>query len=132
MGESRVIISDVMLRDGIQNIPEFIPTDEKIELFRLIAASGIRDIEIMAPVASDLCSSYIIAGECSKTADLAPRVLDLIEKANRELESFGRGYNVHSVLCAYYGHSLGWLGDFVEGERFCEKGLHLALVRPDG
>jgi hydroxymethylglutaryl-CoA lyase len=35
-----------MLRDGLQNIPEFIPTEAKIELFRLIVASGLRNIEV--------------------------------------------------------------------------------------
>lgn len=46
MDESSVILREVMLRDGLQNIPEFISTDVKTELFRLIAASGIRNMEI--------------------------------------------------------------------------------------
>jgi len=43
---SSVVIREVMLRDGLQNIPDFIPTEAKIELFRLIVASGIRSMEI--------------------------------------------------------------------------------------
>lgn len=46
MKTDEVVVREVMLRDGLQNIPEFIPTEAKIELFRLIAASGIRDMEI--------------------------------------------------------------------------------------
>jgi len=46
MSKPSVTIREVMLRDGLQNIREFIPTEDKIELFRLIVASGIRDIEI--------------------------------------------------------------------------------------
>src|SRR4030043_1665995 len=46
MSEPSVTIREVMLRDGLQNIREFIPTEDKTELFRLIVASGIRDIEI--------------------------------------------------------------------------------------
>ena len=36
-------IREVMLRDGLQNITEFIPTEAKIELFQLLAAGGIED-----------------------------------------------------------------------------------------
>ena len=46
MDSSSVMIKEVMLRDGLQNIPEFIPTEAKIELFRLIVASGVRNMEI--------------------------------------------------------------------------------------
>jgi hydroxymethylglutaryl-CoA lyase len=44
--EPRVIIREVMLRDGLQNIPEFIPTEVKVELFRRIVASGVREVEV--------------------------------------------------------------------------------------
>lgn len=66
MGESRVIISDVMLRDGIQNIPEFIPTGVKIELFRLIVASGIRDIEITSFVNPKAVPQFKDAAQMAK------------------------------------------------------------------
>lgn len=46
MDQSRVVIREVMLRDGLQNIPEFIPTEAKIRLFQLIVASGLRSMEI--------------------------------------------------------------------------------------
>jgi len=46
MDNSSVVIREVMLRDGLQNIPEFIPTEAKIKLFQLIVASGLRNIEI--------------------------------------------------------------------------------------
>jgi len=46
MSEPSIIIREVMLRDGLQNIMDFIPTADKIELFRLLVASGIRDVEI--------------------------------------------------------------------------------------
>jgi len=46
MDKSSVVIREMMLRDGLQNIPEFIPTEAKIKLFQLIVASGLRNIEI--------------------------------------------------------------------------------------
>ncbi len=46
MKADEVVIREVMLRDGLQNIPDFIPTEAKIELFRLIVASGLRNLEV--------------------------------------------------------------------------------------
>lgn len=46
MVEPEIIIKDVSLRDGLQNIRDFIPTTAKIELFRRLAESGLRKIEI--------------------------------------------------------------------------------------
>jgi hydroxymethylglutaryl-CoA lyase len=46
MNEPSVLIREVMLRDGLQNIIDFIPTEAKMDLFRLILASGIREAEV--------------------------------------------------------------------------------------
>jgi len=46
MDKSYVAVREVMLRDGLQNIREFFPTDVKINLFKLMVASGLRNIEI--------------------------------------------------------------------------------------
>ena len=46
MEKDSVIIKEVMLRDGLQNIRDFIPTKDKIELFRLLLASGLKNIEV--------------------------------------------------------------------------------------
>jgi hydroxymethylglutaryl-CoA lyase len=45
MDNSGVFIRDVMMRDGLQNLKDFIPTEVKIQLFRMLLASGIRHIE---------------------------------------------------------------------------------------
>ncbi|MBW2307670.1 MAG: hydroxymethylglutaryl-CoA lyase [Deltaproteobacteria bacterium] len=71
MGDSNVIISEVMLRDGIQNMPEFIPTEVKIELFRLMAVSGLRDIEITSFVNPKAVPQFRDA------AQMAQAVLDM-------------------------------------------------------
>jgi len=46
MKTDEVVIREVMLRDGLQNIVDFIPTEAKIELFRLIVASGLKSVEV--------------------------------------------------------------------------------------
>ena len=86
-------------------------------------ADKIQDIEIMAPISSRLCAFYIIAGEPLKTAALAPRVIKIIESQARQQDFFGLGNNVYTALNIYYGHSLGWLGDFEKGKLICQKGL---------
>jgi hydroxymethylglutaryl-CoA lyase len=63
MGKSSIMIKEVMLRDGLQNIPEFIPTEAKIELFRLIVASGLRNIEITSFVSPKAIPQFRDAAE---------------------------------------------------------------------
>ena len=41
-----VKIYEVGPRDGLQNEAEFVPTDSKLELIALLAASGLRRIEV--------------------------------------------------------------------------------------
>jgi hydroxymethylglutaryl-CoA lyase len=41
-----VEIYEVGPRDGLQNEAEFVPTDSKLELIALLAASGLRRIEV--------------------------------------------------------------------------------------
>lgn len=45
MEQSGVVIKDVLLRDGLQNLDEFIPTDVKLTLFKMILASGVTHIQ---------------------------------------------------------------------------------------
>ncbi|MCP4668030.1 MAG: AAA family ATPase, partial [Deltaproteobacteria bacterium] len=90
-----------------------------------------RDLELMAPLAFGLFTSYIPAGEYYKIADMAPEVIDLIEKAERESDFFSMGGNQYSQLCSYCGQAMGFLGDFDEGKAFLEKGLGNAVKMND-
>ena len=54
---------------------------------------------------------------------MAPDVIDLIEKAERESDFFSAGVNPYSGLCSYCGPAMGSLGAFDEGKAFLEKGL---------
>jgi tetratricopeptide (TPR) repeat protein len=86
-----------------------------------------RDIELMVPLAFSLSFSYMSAGEYSKIVDMAPDVIDLIEKTEREYDSFSQGGNAYSQLCSYCGQAMGFLGTFDEGKTFLEKGLGNAI-----
>jgi hydroxymethylglutaryl-CoA lyase len=48
----RVRITDVAPRDGLQNEPGFVPTEQKAALVRAIAASGVDEIEVTSFVSS--------------------------------------------------------------------------------
>jgi hydroxymethylglutaryl-CoA lyase len=49
-----VRIREVGPRDGFQNEPEVIPTEEKVRLIRMLAASGLRRIEVTSFVRPDV------------------------------------------------------------------------------
>ena len=70
-------------------------------------------------------------GEHLKIAKVAPQILTLLEKTQRESEFFVRPWNVYSALLALYGIATGWTKDFEEGRALCEKGLHFALQIDD-
>ncbi len=85
-----------------------------------------RDIELMAVLAYGLSVSYNAAGEFYKIFDMAPEVIDLIEKTERESDFFSLALNPYSILCSYCGWSMSNLGAFDEGKTFLEKGLRNA------
>ncbi len=85
-----------------------------------------QDIELMVPLSFNLYISYHTAGEYYKIVDTAPKVIELIEKAERETDFFSQGINPYSNSCSYCGHCMGELGYFEEGEQFLVKGLRNA------
>ncbi|HEY6695443.1 MAG TPA: hydroxymethylglutaryl-CoA lyase [Solirubrobacteraceae bacterium] len=50
----KVAIREVGPRDGFQNEPEVVPTDEKVRLIELLAASGLRRLEVTSFVRADV------------------------------------------------------------------------------
>jgi class 3 adenylate cyclase len=89
-------------------------------------AEKIQDIETMASVSYGLCISYFWGGEFRKIVNIAPRVIDSLEKTQREHEFFGVPVNIYSTLQAICGDSFGFLGKFTKGEHLCEKALSFA------
>jgi hydroxymethylglutaryl-CoA lyase len=66
MDDSSVIIRDVMLRDGLQNLKAVIPTEVKIELFRMIVASGVRHIEFASFVSPKAVPQFADASQVAR------------------------------------------------------------------
>jgi len=85
-----------------------------------------QNIDLMAPVAFDLCSNYGARGEFMKIAAMAPGIMTRLEESGKESESFGRGYNLYSAFAAFYGFSTAYLGDYDRGRLIFDKGLAFA------
>jgi tetratricopeptide (TPR) repeat protein len=86
-------------------------------------AEGVQDIELMAPIACDLCSACFVSGKFIKTIDMASEVLALLEKEQRKNDFFGTRYIVFSGLSAYCGFAHGIVGNFDKGNSLFEDGL---------
>ena len=86
-------------------------------------ANKLGDIAMVAESTTGLCFSYLALGEYSIIPDLVHNVIYEIEKAEKETDIFFGGFFSYSVLCAYYGYSLGWLGDFTKGKDQLKKAL---------
>ncbi len=68
---NHVIISEVGPRDGLQNEPSFVSTEDKIKFVNLLTASGLRHIEV---------SSFVSAKAIPQLADSK----EVFEKINRD------------------------------------------------
>ena len=89
-------------------------------------ASKINDIDIMAPIADDLLSTYALTGEAQKIVEILPKVIQLLEETGKEAEFFDRTTCVYSDLLAFYGVNLGLTGNFKDAEPHIKKGLNNA------
>jgi class 3 adenylate cyclase/tetratricopeptide (TPR) repeat protein len=89
-------------------------------------ADKLQDSQITAHIGSFLSFSLDVAGEYRKVVQITPRVLALLEKTKVQVELFGMPVDPRSILYANYGHGLGYIGKFAEGEQACEKAQSFA------
>jgi hydroxymethylglutaryl-CoA lyase len=66
----RVAIREVGPRDGFQNEPEVVPTDEKVRLIELLAASGLKRLEVTSFVRADVIPQLADGAEVLKRIDV--------------------------------------------------------------
>jgi tetratricopeptide (TPR) repeat protein len=74
-------------------------------------------------VIGDLWVVYSPTAQHAKIIDVIPRVIDTLEKAQKQAEFFGGLSNVYSTLFSFYACSQAFLGNFKEAVKFCELGL---------
>ncbi len=65
-----IIINDVTLRDGLQNEPYFVPTEEKVKLINLLIEAGINYLEITSFVRPDIIPQLKDNFELATSEDL--------------------------------------------------------------
>jgi hydroxymethylglutaryl-CoA lyase len=70
----RVRIREVGPRDGFQNEPEVIATDDKVRLVEMLAATGLRRLEVTSFVRADVVPQLADAGEVLERAQIPEEV----------------------------------------------------------
>jgi hydroxymethylglutaryl-CoA lyase len=106
----RVAIREVGPRDGFQNEPEVVPTDEKVRLIELLAASGLKRLEVTSFVRPDvipqLADGPEVLSRISVPDDVSLSVLIPnergLENALRQRERF---HEVNVFLSATESHN---------------------------
>ena len=84
----RVRIREVGPRDGFQNEPEVIPTDQKVRLVELLAQTGLRRLEVTSFVRPDVVPQLADGAEVLRRADIPPEVsVSVLIPNERGLES---------------------------------------------
>ena len=74
-GEDRtVVIREVGPRDGFQNEPEIIPTEDKIRLVEMLARTGLRRLEVTSFVRPDVIPQLADGPEVLRRADIPDEV----------------------------------------------------------
>lgn len=109
------------------NIPLALEYSEKT----FSAAEKVKDVDLMAYIARDLCVVDYFTGNLVSLVERTRKVLPLLEEAQKEREIYANGMNVYSCLCNYHACSLGLLGKFDDGRVILEKGLVNALAVND-
>lgn len=87
----------------------------------LAKALKARDIELIAPLAVTICTSYSATSRYGEIARMMPKIIDLIEQAGREADLFSITLNPYSYICGGCGAALGHLGIFDSGEAYLAK-----------
>jgi tetratricopeptide (TPR) repeat protein len=93
------------------------------------AAERTGDVELIATNGLELVTACNTRPEFSRVVEVAPRILDLLEKAQMQRRSDLGKYltlNVYSTILSVYGLALAYLGDFDKGQAMCERACHFA------
>ena len=105
-----VAIREVGPRDGFQNEPEVVPTDEKVRLIELLAASGLKRLVVTSFVRADVIPQLADGAEVlrriSVPDDVAVSVLIPNERGlDNALELRDRFHEVNVFLSATESHN---------------------------
>jgi hydroxymethylglutaryl-CoA lyase len=105
-----VEIREVGPRDGFQNEPEVVPTDDKVRLIEMLARTGLRRLEVTSFVRADVIPQLADAGEVLRRADIPDRVSVSVLVPNEKgldnaLELRDRFHEINVFLSASETHN---------------------------
>jgi hydroxymethylglutaryl-CoA lyase len=134
MAPRRVRIREVGPRDGFQNEPEVVPTDEKVRLIDLLGRTGLKRLEVTSFVRADVIPQLADAEEVLDRIDPPPDVavsvlipnMKGLENALRQRERF---HEVNVFLSASETHNRKNVNRSVEESL---AGLEAVLARARG
>jgi hydroxymethylglutaryl-CoA lyase len=134
MAPTRVRIREVGPRDGFQNEPETIPTDEKVRLIDQLARTGLKRLEVTSFVRADvipqLADAELILDAINPPDDVAISVLIPNEKGlENALRQRDRFQEINVFLSASETHNRKNVNRSIE-ESLC--GLEAVLARARG
>jgi len=95
------------------------------------SSEKIKDFGLMAQSAGAVCTAYWSTGDFTKVVDIGGKAIQLLEENHLENDLFGMGYSPYSLICNFYGASLGNMGRFKEANSALEKGLRNACAVND-
>jgi hydroxymethylglutaryl-CoA lyase len=92
-----VLVREVGLRDGVQNLSTFVPTEAKLEWIRAELAAGVREIEVTSFVPPKLIPQFADAEQVAQAAMAMPglTVMTLVPNLRGAERAFALG--VHKV-----------------------------------
>src|SRR5262245_27841259 len=105
----RVTICEVGTRDGFQIEPDFIPTDQKVEVVNRLAAAGLPRIEVTSFVHPKAVPQLRDAEEVMARIDRRPgtRYAALVPNEKGAVRAIDAGVDaIHTVLSASESHNL--------------------------
>ena len=128
---ARVRIREVGPRDGLQNEPEVLPTDVKLHLIELLAATGLRRIELTSLVRPDVIPQLADAEQVLQRVELPDTVSASVlipnEKGlDRALEHRAKFQEINGFLSASETHNQKNVGRSVADSL---KGLAATFAR---
>ena len=126
-----VRIREVGPRDGFQNEPEVIATDDKVRLIEMLARTGLRRLEVTSFVRSDVIPQLSDAREVLEAIDVPDDVaLSVLIPNERGLETAlelrDRFHEVNVFMSATDGHNMANVNRSVEESL---AGLEVVLGR---
>ncbi|MFJ7214662.1 hydroxymethylglutaryl-CoA lyase [Amycolatopsis sp. NPDC098790] len=109
---TEVLLTEVVLRDGLQDEPITVPSHEKVRLARGLVDAGVRSLEVGSFVSARRVPQMADTGEVLKTLLDAPAVLHTLvfteRGARQAIEAGAR--SVRLVVSASDGHSVANAG----------------------